>query len=246
MFATDKEAYKNETGDTPGKYALKSATSAVSKGEQFIYSIRVENTTDATLSGITITDKLDSLNQTSITFVDSESTCAYTAADNTVKCSDVTIQPKAKIVRSFRIVVADTAVNGAVIQNTAVVKFQETTREAKKDVVVSSVVSCNHTCTTDAECGSGLVCDPTSKACRNNMCPTTESCTCVTATPTPTRVAGTAAPTRAPATTTPTKEIAEATPTPTVLPETGILDFPGVAAFGGGLILAVVGILLAL
>jgi hypothetical protein len=33
---------------------------------------------------------------------------------------------------------------------------------------------------------------------------------------------------------------------PTVLPETGILDFPGVAAFGGGLLLAIVGILLAL
>ena len=46
------------------------------------------------------------------------------------------------------------------------------------------------------------------------------------------------------ATTAPTKAVAAATPT--TLPETGILDLPGVAAFGGGLLLSIVGILLAL
>jgi len=43
-----------------------------------------------------------------------------------------------------------------------------------------------------------------------------------------------------------TKPIAQVTARPTVLPETGILDMPGLAAFGGGLLLAIVGILLAL
>ena len=71
---------------------------------------------------------------------------------------------------------------------------------------------------------------------------------CAGATAAPTAVA-TAAPiavaTAAPiavATAAPTAVAAQ----PTVLPETGILDFPGVAAFGGGLLLAIIGILLAL
>jgi len=71
---------------------------------------------------------------------------------------------------------------------------------------------------------------------------------CAGATAAPTAVA-TAAPTAvataapiAVATAAPTAVVAQ----PTVLPETGILDFPGVAAFGGGLLLAIIGILLAL
>jgi hypothetical protein len=40
--------------------------------------------------------------------------------------------------------------------------------------------------------------------------------------------------------------VATAAATPTILPETGIFDLPGIAAFGGGLLLAVIGILLAL
>ena len=63
---------------------------------------------------------------------------------------------------------------------------------------------------------------------------------CAGATAAPTAVA-TAAPI-AVATAAPTAVVAQ----PTVLPETGILDFPGVAAFGGGLLLAIIGILLAL
>jgi hypothetical protein len=53
------------------------------------------------------------------------------------------------------------------------------------------------------------------------------------------------APTQAP-TGTVTQQIAEATPTPAALPEAGIFDIPGIAAFAGGLLLVILGILLAL
>jgi len=49
-----------------------------------------------------------------------------------------------------------------------------------------------------------------------------------------------------PTTTIATVPTSTAAATPTILPETGIFDLPGIAAFGGGLLLAVIGILLAL
>jgi len=245
MFATDKEAYKDESGNKAGVYTLTSTTNNVSKDEIFVYRIRIENNTDATLSGVKITDRLNGENQDILTFMDADNGCSYTASDRTLTCDGITIQPKARTQRAFRVKVGSGATNGAVIKNTSMVTYQGTTKEGKKDVTVSSVVGCKHTCTTDAECSSGLVCDETTNSCRKEACTTSESCVCPTATatqapttPRPTRAA-TEAPTEAP-----TETVAEATPT--ILPETGILDIPGVAAFGGGLILAVVGILLAL
>jgi len=45
--------------------------------------------------------------------------------------------------------------------------------------------------------------------------------------------------------TTPTPTAVAAQPTPEVLPETGIFDTPGLAAFGGGMLLVIIGLLLA-
>jgi len=66
-------------------------------------------------------------------------------------------------------------------------------------------------------------------------CAAEEDCVCGVVATAPTAVK----------TATPTK-IATAAATPSILPESGILDIPGVFAFGGGLLLAIVGILLAL
>jgi hypothetical protein len=76
--------------------------------------------------------------------------------------------------------------------------------------------------------------------CRNSNCSTTddESCVC------PTTVTETVAPTGT-ETVAPT-EVVTATPTEEILYETGILNLPGAAAFGGGLLLVVLGILFAL
>ena len=92
----------------------------------------------------------------------------------------------------------------------------------------SGVISCDPGCPTTCGLGSSTIstCTDSCEGSATKLCPATAAC-----------AGATAAPTVAP-----TAVAAE----PTVLPETGILDFPGVAAFGGGLLLAIIGILLAL
>ena len=104
------------------------------------------------------------------------------------------------------------------------------------DLAISTVVGCNNTCTADSECVAGLSCDPSTDKCRRPTCSEASNCNCP--------VAPTEEPTAPPARATYVAQ--QRTVQPTVLPETGILDFPGIAAFGGGLLLAIVGILLAL
>jgi len=101
------------------------------------------------------------------------------------------------------------------------------------------IPACNDSCTSGDECPSGLVCYIVNEGegyCRVSDNPGSETCSqpTVAATNTP-------SPTLAPDVT------ATNTPTPTtmVLPEAGI-SLPGLAVFGGGLIMAIVGILLAL
>jgi len=60
--------------------------------------------------------------------------------------------------------------------------------------------SCNSSCTTNADCQSGMICFDTGngKACRNPSCTSQTNCACVTPTPTPT-VTPTPTPTPTPA-----------------------------------------------
>ncbi len=97
-------------------------------------------------------------------------------------------------------------------------------------------LGCNHACTDDDDCESGLACDTNSDRCRKPSCMNSSSCTCSKATPTDEDE---------PETTRRVTRTSQRTQ-PTALPEAGILDLPGVAAFGGGLLLAIIGILLAL
>ncbi len=93
-------------------------------------------------------------------------------------------------------------------------------------------VGCNKRCTSDDGCTEGLFCDTESNRCRKPECSTSSSCRCPTARPTETD--------------SPTRRVTRVASQPTILKEAGILDFPGAAVFGSGLLLTVIGILLAL
>lgn len=226
-LSLDKKAYQDESSNTPGNYDLEQEINTVSKNQTFVYTIIIENNATTSAEGITIKDPLTGANQDQITFKDTENTCTYTAGDKTLTCNTSLNAGETKSF-SFRATVSDGAVNGTVIENVVTLIHQGNEQQAQKDLLVSTIVSCNHTCTADAECGDGLICDTSTNKCRNDACLNSDNCICATATP--------------------VRPISTATraPQPTVLPETGIMDFAGVAAFGGGLLLAVIGILLAL
>ncbi len=97
-----------------------------------------------------------------------------------------------------------------------------------------TIVGCNKRCISDSNCSTGLKCDSESGRCRKPACSDEKDCSC----PKPRK---TDSPTRE-VTRTTTRTAAQ----PTVLKEAGILDFPGAAVFGSGLLLTVIGILLAL
>ena len=107
---------------------------------------------------------------------------------------------------------------------------------------------CNKTCGNNAQCPSNDICF--NGFCRNPQCTDQTDCNCPSATATvapTTTIAVTARPTTiARVTATPRSgSITTATPTGAILPEAG-LSLPGVAIFGGGLLMAIVGILLAI
>lgn len=240
-----KKSYKNETSDTPASYT---EINSVSKNQTFIYAILIENKGAVGATGVNITDTLNGEHQDQLTFVSAQTGCTYSASDKKITCNNVTIPAGQTKQFNIRVKVSEGAVNGDIIKNTVVATVNDTDITATNEVAISTIVSCNHTCTSDTECSSGLTCDTATNKCRNATCASEDTCSCPV-----TRVIVTAAPrvvTEAPVreivvTEAPTGgAVAEAQPT--VLPETGILDFPGVAAFGGGLLLAVVGILLAL
>lgn len=231
-----KTAYENETANTAGKYTLTTEMGTVAKNQTYVYAISLTNTGDATATGVVLKDSLADLS--SVTFVDKVSTCTWGATEKLLTCN-TTLNPDETKIFSFRVKSSAGVANGDTITNTATVTADNTdSLTLTKDLTVSSVVGCNHTCTSDEECSSGLTCDTTTNKCRLAACLTDTDCVCGTTTTTTTSTTVTKI-------VTPTK-IATTAATPTILPETGILDLPGVAAFGGGLILAVVGILLAL
>lgn len=239
-----KTAYKNEAANTAGVYTLTSEMNTVSKDQIYVYTLTVTNTSTATATGVVIKDSLKDM---PVTYMDTVAGCTWNATSVELTCN-TTVNPSETKKFSFRVKASDSIANGTVITNTGIVTFPGGTMELKKDLTVSTVVGCNNTCTTDAECSTGLSCDTTSNKCRVLACTAEEDCTC------PVAVVPTVIVTSVPvvvtqATTAPTQAVTAgvtAAPTPTILPETGIFDLPGIAAFGGGLLLAVIGILLAL
>lgn len=225
-----KTAYKDETDNTAGVYVLTREISSVSKNQVFIYAMTIKNNGTATASSVVVTDTLNGEHQDLLTVVDKESRCTLSENDRKLTCSGLTLNPGASTTLTFRLRVSEAAANGDVIKNTGIVTYNGNTKEAKKDLTVSTVVSCNNTCTADSECGDGLTCNGATNSCRRAACSAETDCSCpITSTPTGTPTV-----------------TATGTPQPTILPEAGILDIPGVAAFGGGLLLAIIGIMLAL
>jgi len=235
----EKMAYKNVTANTPGSYALTTSMETVSKSQIYVYSIALTNISEATATGVVIKDSLKDI--PNITFMDAVAGCTWSAANVELTCN-ATIQPDETKTFSFRVKASDGVVNGDIISNTAKVTYTGGDAfDLTKDLTVSTVVGCNHSCTTTEECSSGLTCDSATSKCRLVACVGEDDCVCgvvVTQSLSVPTATGTIAPTKVAAVT--------AEPTPETLTDAGILDFPGIAAFGGGLLLAVVGILLAL
>lgn len=260
-----KKAYKDNTNNTAGNYTLTEEINTVSRNQVFVYTINVQNSGTGDAVGVTITDRLEGDGQENLYYVDGEAGCTMNDSTRTVTCKTDVEAGSSKNV-SFRVKVNDTVTNDDSIKNTARVVLGDQSITVTKLLLISSEVGCNQVCNSNSECSDGLWCDTTANKCRKQACTAETSCVCpavVTPTATPIvvrpTVVVTAAPTVAPTevltptevavkTPTPTKVVAVKTPTPApeVLPETGILDIPGIAVFGGGLLLAVVGILLAL
>lgn len=238
-----KVTYKNESSSNPSSYT---EISTVSKNQTFIYAILVENKGEVDATGINVTDTLNGDHQDQLSFVNAGAGCTYSASDKKVTCNGLSVKAGETKQYNIRVKVGPDAVNGDIIKNTAVAAVGGTDISATNEVTISTIVGCNHVCTTDEECSSGLICDAATGKCRKDACVEDDTCVCAvapTARPTVVRVVTQRVVTEAAA---PAERPVVVVAEPTVLPETGILDFPGVAAFGGGLLLAVVGILLAL
>lgn len=249
-----KKVYKNESSNTAGNYTLSTEISKVSRNQVFVYTMIIKNNGALTAKNLKLTDTLEGENQDHLSFVDAQTGCNFESSTKRVTCEGISLAAGAEIKKSFRIKVSNAAVNGEIIKNVAVLlvpgssSIADVEVNATVNVTVSTVVACNNTCTNDSECASGLVCDSETNKCRKAACTGESDCTCAVVTQAPT-IAPTVEVTAAPTQTVGEIEITEApvqVEEPEILPETGVLDFPGIAAFGGGLLLAVVGILLAL
>jgi len=234
-----KDAYKDVSGNTAGNYTLSTEMNTVSKSQTYVYTIALNNTSAVTATGVTVKDSLADVSN--LTFKDAVNGCTWSTTDKVLTCNTTIIAGATKTF-AFRVTAAAGIANGDTISNTANVTYNGDSLSLTKDLTVSTVVGCNNTCTSNDECSTGLTCDTTSSKCRLATCLNETDCNCGTTVTTTTvnTVYVTATLTK-----TPTK-VATRSATPTTLPETGILDIPGAAAFGGGLFLAVVGILLAL
>lgn len=245
-IAIDKKAYLDESDNSVGSYSLNQEIDSVSKNQVFVYTIKVTNNAADKADGVRISDQMTGQNQDKLIFKDKESTCDYSETEKTLIC-ETSLNPGQTKQFSYRTTVAENAVNGTLIKNIASVTYLGKILKAQKDLLVSTVVSCNHTCTTDTECGNGLACDTVINKCRNSSCSNSTSCTCTTpavSKPTVTSTMDSNPTDSKPRVT--NAPAATRTPRPTELPDSGIMDATGVAAFAGGLILTVVGILLAL
>lgn len=223
------------------------------KNQTFAYALILKNTGNMTGAPISLTDTLDGSNQELLTFVSVDSGCSYSASTRKILCSNISLNPGITKTVRVRVKLTGTADNGTVISNSAEATYNNSTVNANKDITVLTRVACNQTCVSNTDCISGLTCDSESGTCRKSTCSEETDCVCPVATVAPTLTV-TISPTATITGTivlSPTEATLAALPSteevnPTTLPETGILDFPGIAAFGGGLVLAVVGILLAL
>ena len=266
--------YEDDTRNREGVYYTDKDLTKVSRGQIIVYGIEVKNKGEGGAKNVVISDTLTGQNQDLLTFVDSESKCKFNFTTKKLTCEVGNIPYKGAENVKFRVRVSQTATNGKVMRNIAKVSYTGGTKEASLNTVVSTIVMCNETCTNDTECSAGLACDVLSNKCRKPSCISSTACNCTIAkasvTPTATK-SPTISPTVTvvtlpdtseeedlPALTTPTST---KTPTKAVamveeidtgeeidgsLPESGIFDLPQGTIIGGGILLAIIGLFLAL
>lgn len=251
--------YADDPRNTEGVYYTDKAITKVSRGQVMLYAVEVKNSGEGGAKNVVITDSLIDQNQNLLTFVDSESKCEYNFTAKKLTCKIDSIPYKGAEKIKFRVRVAQTALNGKIIRNTARVSYSSKTRDASVNTLVSSIVACNEACTNDSECVGGLACDVISGKCRKPSCISSTSCGCTTPTlsesPTmtiemPDTTADDATLT---ATKTPTQRLlAEIDAGPDEeeivddLPKSGIFDLSQGTILGSGIILAIIGLFLAL
>lgn len=234
-ISMEKLAFANETTNKAGDYDLNDQIDTVSKDETFVYAFEVTNSGDVAAQDIEVVDVLKGDNQELLTYVDGDDRCKYTSSSRQVTCSGMDLDVDDTDTYTFRVKVSSNAINGDSIVNVATLNYKDMPSdgevEASLELGISTIVGCNHVCVSDDQCSTGLTCDPDTSMCRKPSCSEASTCNC---------------PVERVATAVPTRRATVARVQPTELVEAGILDFPGVATFGGGLLLAVIGILLAL
>ena len=254
------KAYLDSPKNKPGEYFIDKQTTKISRDQFMVYNLEVKNTGTGKAKNLVISDTLTGQNQSILEFVDSEDQCTYDYSSKKLSCEIDNLEAKGIISPKFRVKTAQTAINGKVIRNTAKVVYGGKTNQASVDVLVSSIVKCNEFCNSDSECVAGLACDVFSSTCRKAICSKETSCSCAptaTITKKPTATL-TVAPTDSQvdfpdsSLATPTIKVTEALAENTEptgvsqLPETGVLDNVQTTVFGGGLLLAILGLFLAL
>ncbi len=234
----NKVAYEDESGNKAGDYELSSEIDSVSKNQIFVYAFEVTNDGDNKVEDIKVVDTLKGDNTDLLTYVDGDDRCSYASSTRKVTCDGMDLDGGESDTYAFRVKVSSNAINGDTIMNAGEISYKNMPDggeiDASSELTISTVVGCNHVCTSDDECSTGLTCDTDTNKCRKPACADASTCNCPVE-----KVVDDSTPT-------PTRRATVARVEPTELVEAGILDFPGVATFGGGLLLAVIGILLAL
>lgn len=262
--------YQDDSRNKEGVYYTDKEITKVSRGQIIVYGIEVKNSGQGGAKNIVISDTLTGQNQDLLTFVDSESKCKFNFTTKKLTCEIDKIPYNSGENIKFRVRVSQTATNGKVIRNSSRVSYTGGSKEASINTVVSSIVSCNETCSNDTECAAGLACDVMSNKCRKPGCLTSSSCTCTTAgsTITPSATPTLTVTQRLTATVTLPEIVDEEeqvttikTPTTTMvanidagsedgsdtdLLEAGIFEAPQRFILGGGVVLAIIGLFLAL
>lgn len=264
-LSVETNVFADDTKNTAGTYFINKKISKVSRDQTFVYTMEVKNSGQGSAKNLTISDTLSGQNQNLISFVDSESKCNYDSVTKKITCEVYKIPANGEENIKFRVKLSSTANNGKIIRNTIKVSHNGNTKSNSVDTLVSSPVSCNESCNNDSECKAGLACDVFSDKCRKPSCLKSSSCDCtiptasITAIATTTNTKITISATKSPVdfpdsstiSTSPSEitkkvELIDSEANIEELPSTGIFDIPETTIFGGGILLAILGLFFAL
>jgi hypothetical protein len=267
------KTFADDSRNKEGIYYVDKEISKISKGALMVYTVEIKNKGEGGAKNVVISDSLIGQNQNLLTYVDGESKCKFNSVSKKVTCDVGNIPHNGIEELKFRVRVGQTALNGKIIRNTAKVSYGSRVKEDSVETLVSSIVTCNEVCTNDTECVAGLACDVLSGKCRKPTCISSTTCGCTIANATvTTTITATRTPTITPSSTVAMLPDADEEDVPTItatrnptrtetmideidageedggsyLPASGIFDLPQGTIIGGGILLAIIGLFLAL